>query len=82
MKRRCCVYESKGMAEAALLKEKSEVKKKSPTKRRSRRRVFNRNPAVNALLEEEEESVDNYDDLADFIDPTPDTSLENVHFRL
>lgn len=51
--------------------------KKTPTKRRGRKRVFNRNPAVNAMLEEEEEKQDNYDDLADFIDPTPDHSLQN-----
>lgn len=29
------------------------------------------------MLEEEEEKQDNYDDLADFIDPTPDHSLQN-----
>ena len=40
--------------------------------------MHNRNPAVNAMLEEEEVGVDNYEDLADFIDPTPDTSLQNM----
>lgn len=44
--------------------------------------MYNRNPAVNAMLEEEEVGADNYDDLADFIDPTPDTSLNNVQFTL
>lgn len=50
---------------------------KKPRKRKGRKRVFNRNPAVNAMLEEEEEKQDNYDDLVDFIDPTPDHSLQN-----
>lgn len=52
------------------------------TVKRNHKRMYNRNPAVNAMLEEEEVGGDNYDDLADFIDPTPDTSLNNVQFTL
>ena len=51
-------------------------------KKKNVKRMYNRNPAVNAMLEEEEVGVDNYEDLADFIDPTPDYSLRNAHFSM
>lgn len=62
------------LARSLLEKKKlTSRKRKSPRKRK----LFNRNPAVNALLEEEMGN-DNYEDLADFIDPTPDHSLKHL----
>lgn len=56
------------------------AKQRPAAKRKNQKRMYNRNPAVNAMLEEEEVGADNYEDLADFIDPTPDTSLQNYKF--
>ena len=52
----------------------------TPRKRTPKKRLYNRNPAVNAMLIEEEGN-DNYADLADFIDPTPDLSLQELGFH-
>ena len=49
----------------------------SPKKRKAQGRLYNRNPAINELLKEEAGS-DNYDDLTNFIDPTPDLSIKEV----
>lgn len=49
----------------------------SPKKRKVQPRLYNRNPAINELLKEEAGS-DNYDDLTNFIDPTPDISIKEV----
>ena len=60
----------------------TEKQKVNGGKKKNVKRMYNRNPAVNAMLEEEEVGADNYEDLADFIDPTPDYSLRNVHFSM
>ena len=54
----------------------------TPRKRTPKKRLYNRNPAVNAMLMDEDGN-DNYADLADFIDPTPDLSLQefDIHFK-
>lgn len=49
----------------------------SPKKRKAQGRLYNRNPAINELLREEAGS-DNYDDLTNFIDPSPDISIREV----
>ena len=46
-------------------------------KRKAQGRLYNRNPAINELLREEAGS-DNYDDLTNFIDPSPDISIREV----
>ena len=47
------------------------------SKRKLPTRLYNRNPVINDLLKEEAGS-DNYDDLADFIDPSPDLSIQEI----
>ena len=47
------------------------------SKRKLPTRLYNRNPVINDLLKEEAGS-DNYDDLADFIDPSPDLSMQEI----